>query len=131
MVIDTSAIFAIIAQETDSVRYRDAIKTPPLRLISAVTLLEITIVLLSKHGAAAIDVFEELLREGGVIVVPFDRPLADAAFVAFRRYGEGRGHPAQLNICDCAAYALAQAQGLPLLFKGEDFARTDVISALD
>jgi ribonuclease VapC len=85
---------------------------------------------LAKRGAAAIPVFEELLIEAAIVVVPFDRSLADAAFAAFRRYGKGQGHPAQLNIFDCAAYALADSHGLPLLFKGADFTHTDVIRAV-
>jgi ribonuclease VapC len=89
MVIDTSAMFAAIAGESDSSLYRDAI-----------------------------------------MVVPFDEPMAEAAFEAFKRYGKGQGHKAQFNIIDCAAYALAKARNLPLLFKGNDFAATDVRPAL-
>jgi ribonuclease VapC len=63
-------------------------------------------------------------------VVPFDDEMARGAFDAFRRFGKGGGHPAQLNIIDCAVYALAQARSQPLLFKGEDFARTDILSAM-
>ncbi len=63
-------------------------------------------------------------------IVPHDLPLTDAAFEAFRRYGKGRGHPAQLNIIDCLVYALARARGLPLLFKGNDFTHTDITPAL-
>ena len=63
-------------------------------------------------------------------MVPFDDGMAMAAFEAFRRFGKGQGHPAQLNIVDCAVYALAKASSQPLLFKGDDFARTDIPSAL-
>jgi ribonuclease VapC len=130
MVIDTSAIFAAIAGEPDAGIYRDAIKTAATRLISAVTLLETRLVVFARLGDAAIAVLNELMDRAGIIVVPFDEPLVDAAFEAFRRYGKGRGNPAQLNIVDCAAYALAQSRGLTLLFKGGDFARTDIVSAL-
>ena len=130
MVIDTSAIFAAIAGEPDSMVYRSAILSAPLRLISAVTLLETQIVLLSRSGSASIPILHELMRRAGVAVVPFDESVAEAAFDAFKRYGKGRGHRAQLNIIDCAAYALAKICNLPLLFKGDDFAATDIPSAL-
>jgi ribonuclease VapC len=131
MVIDTSAIFAAIAAEPGYARYKDAIKNAELRLISAVTALETQIVLHSRLGPAAVDGFHSLIAQAGIVVIPFDLPLADAAFEAFRRYGKGRGHPAQLNIIDCVAYALARSRGLPLLFKGNDFTHTDIAPALD
>jgi ribonuclease VapC len=130
MVIDTSAIFAAIAGEPDARIYRDAIKNAPTRLISAVTMLETRLVVFARLGEIAIVVLDELIDRAGIIVVPFDKPLVDAAFDAFRRYGKGQGNPAQLNIVDCAAYALARSRGLTLLFKGDDFARTDVASAI-
>jgi len=130
MVIDTPAIFAAIAAEPDHIRYEDAIKNADMRLISAVTALETQMVLLSRLGPTAVDRFRDLLTQAAITVVPFDAPLAEAAFQAFRRYGKGRGHPAQLNIVDCAAYALARAHGLPLLYKGNDFAHTDITAAL-
>jgi ribonuclease VapC len=86
MVIDTSAIFAAIAGEPDGGLYRRAIISAPLRLISAVTLLETQIVLVSRSGEAAISLLQELVEQAGIEVVPFDRPMAESAFVAFRRY---------------------------------------------
>jgi ribonuclease VapC len=130
MVIDTSAIFAAIAGEPDSRVYRSAILSAPLRLISAVTMLETQIVLFSRSGAASIPILQDLMQRAGIAVVPFDESVAEAAFDAFKRYGKGRGHKAQLNIIDCAAYALAKTRDLPLLFKGDDFASTDIRSAL-
>jgi ribonuclease VapC len=130
MVIDTSAIFAAISGEPDGERYRDAIISAPLRLISAVTLLETQIVLASRSGNNAIALLHELTERAGIVVVPFDGSMAETAFDAFRRYGKGQGHKAQLNIIDCAAYALAKARDLPLLFKGNDFAATDIRPAL-
>jgi ribonuclease VapC len=130
MVIDTSAIMAAIAGEPDEARYRDAIKTADIRLLSAVTMLEAQIVLFTRLGPAAVTALRDLIDQAPIVIVPFDEVLADAAFQAFRTYGKGRGHSAQLNIIDCAAYALARARGLPLLFKGADFARTDISSAL-
>jgi ribonuclease VapC len=78
-----------------------------------------------------VGLFEELLDNAGIVVVPFDDEMASAAFDAFRRFGKGQGHPAQLNIADCAVYALAKARSQSLLFKGGDFDRTDIRSALD
>jgi ribonuclease VapC len=130
MVIDTSAIFAAIAGEPDGAAYRGAIISAPLRLISAITLLETQIVLVSRSGDASISVLHDLIERAGIAVVPFDKAMAMAAFDAFRRYGKGQGHKAQLNIIDCAAYALAKSRDLPLLFKGADFAATDVRQAL-
>ena len=98
--------------------------------ISSVTMLEARMVLYSRHGTEAVRELDEMIENTGVIVVAFDRILGDAAFEAFRRYGKGQGHPAQLNIIDCAAYALAKVRSEPLLFKGTDFANTDIIPAL-
>jgi ribonuclease VapC len=103
MVIDTSAIFAAIAGKPDSGVYRNAIISAPLRLISAVTLLETQIVLVSRSGSNSIPILHELIERAGVVVVPFDEPMAETAFDAFKRYGKGQGHKAQLNIIDCAA----------------------------
>ncbi len=127
MVIDTSAIFAAITGEPDSGVYRDAILSAPSRLISAVTLLETEIVLVSRSGSNSIPILHELIERSGIVVVPFDEAMVDAAFDAFKRYGKGRGNKAQLN---CAAYALARTRDLPLLFKGNDFAATDIRPAI-
>lgn len=81
--------------------------------------------LVSWSGSTSITILHELIDLAGIAVVPFDGPLGEAAFEAFRRYGKGPGHQARLNIIDCAAYALAKTRDLPLLFKGKDFAATD------
>ena len=130
MVIDTSAIFAAIADESDSAMYRAAIKTASIRVMSSVTLVETRIVLFSRIGPGAIATLDELMKRAEIIEAPFDAQQSEIAFDAFKRYGKGRGHPAQLNIIDCAAYALARSRDLPLLFKGNDFAQTDVARAL-
>ncbi len=130
MVIDTSAIFAAIAREPDGAIYRLAIAGAPIRLISAIALLETRIVLRSRLGLTAVATFNELIELAEIVVVPFDREQSDAAFEAFNRFGKGQGHPAQLNIVDCASYALAHSRDLPLLFKGNDFSQTDIKSAL-
>lgn len=130
MILDTSAIVAAIGSEPDGLLYRKAMLDARDLAISAVTALETRIVLYVRHGEAAVGEFDEMLQNAGVLVMPFDDETAKAAFEAFRRYGKGRGHPAQLNIVDCAAYALAKSRDEPLLFKGDDFARTDVQAGL-
>lgn len=129
MVLDTSAIIATITNEIDGSRYRAAMLGADGLSISAVAVLETRVVLLARLGAKAVTLFDEMLVAAGIVVVPFDDEMAKAAFDAFRRFGKGQGHPAQLNIVDCAVYALAKTRSEPLLFKGGDFAKTDVISA--
>jgi ribonuclease VapC len=128
--LDTSAVIAAITNEPDGARFQQAMLGATSLTISSITVLEIRIVLQSRHGDDAVDEFDEMLKDAGIVVVPFDTEMADTAFQAFRRYGKGRGHPAQLNIIDCAAYGLAKVRGEPLLFKGGDFNRTDLQPAL-
>lgn len=130
MILDTSAIIAAIGAEPDEPLYRAAMLDASALAISAVTVLETRIVLHVRYGEAAVREFDEMLENAGVLVVPFDAEAAKAAFDAFRKFGKGRGHPAQLNIIDCVAYALAKSRSESLLFKGDDFARTDVLAAL-
>jgi ribonuclease VapC len=130
MVPDTSAIIATITSEQDSSRFRAAMLGAESLLTSSVAVLETRIVLFGRLGQEAVDLFEELLEKAGIVVVPFDDEMARTAFDAFRRYGKGQGHPAQLNIVDCAVYAPAKTRSQPLLFKGGDFDRTDIQPAL-
>jgi ribonuclease VapC len=92
--------------------------------------LKTRIVLFARLGPDAVGLFEQLLENVGIVVVPFDDEMARSAFNAFRRFGKGQGHRAQLNIIDCAVYALAKLRSLPLLYKGADFDRTDIHSGL-
>jgi ribonuclease VapC len=130
MVLDTSAIVAAIAKEPDAARFQNAMLGATSLAISAVSVLENRIVLHARHGKEAVEAFDEMLEQAAVAIQPFDAQMARTAFDAFRRYGKGQGHPAQLNILDCAAYALAKIRGEPLLFKGGDFERTDIQPAL-
>lgn len=130
MVLDTSAIVATVSNEPDGQRYRTAMLDADSLSMSAVAVLETKIVLSARFGSAAVTLFDELLETAGIIVVPFDAEMAKGAFEAFERFGKGRGHPAQLNIVDCVVYALAKARSQPLLFKGVDFAKTDIVAAL-
>jgi ribonuclease VapC len=111
-------------------RFQSAMRNAEILLMSSVAVLETRIVLFARFGLDAVDLFEELLKNAGIVVVPLDDEMAAAALDAFRRFGKGQGHPAQLNIIDCAVYALAKIRSQPLLFKGGDFDRTDIQSAL-
>lgn len=130
MVIDTSAVIAFLRDEPEAAAIERAIAAAPTVRISAITAFECRIVALRQFGQAMLDGFEVLLAKAGARIDPFDSDQAALAFEAYRRFGKGSGHPAQLNIGDCAAYALAQSSGLPLLFVGGDFSRTDIASAL-
>ena len=125
MVIDTSAIVAIALNELDAAELEVRIADDPVRLISAATVLEATIVLETRLGDAGGREFDLWLLKIGAEIVPVDAEQVDAARRAWRRFGKGR-HAAALNYGDCFSYALALTRGEPLLFKGEDFAKTDV-----
>jgi ribonuclease VapC len=125
MVIDTSALIAILLDEPQRNVLEDAIEADPVRLVSAMSKLEAGMVMIGRHGAEGAVRLDRLLREMAAVIVPFDEHQADIARDAFARYGKGR-HSAGLNFADCAAYALAMAEAEPLLFKGTDFGATDV-----
>ena len=125
MVIDTSAIVAIVINEPDAPRIEVQIADDPIRLISAATVLEATMVIETRLGDAGGREFDLWLLKIGAEIVPADADQVDAARRAWRRYGKGR-HAAALNYGDCFSYALAMTRGEPLLFKGDDFAKTDI-----
>lgn len=124
MVIDSSALFAILRGEPEGAAFVTAIHSDLVRLVSAVTKLEAGMVAIGRHGVAGAGDLDRLLAEIGANIVPFDNEQAHIARDAFARFGKGR-HPAGLNFGDCAAYALAIAEAEPLLFKGTDFGNTD------
>ena len=125
MVIDTSALVAILLGEPDAERFARALGDAPVRLISAVTRVELSFVIEGRKGEAGRSDLELLLQDGGFDVVSVTPQQATIAIVAFRRFGRGR-HRAGLNIGDCFSYALAKATDHPLLFKGNDFNHTDI-----
>lgn len=125
MVIDTSALVAILLGEPDAGRFATALGQAPVRLLSAVTRVELSFVIEGRKGAAGRADLELLLRDGGFDVVSVTPQQASIAVEAFRRFGRGR-HRAGLNIGDCFSYALAKATEHPLLFKGNDFNHTDI-----
>jgi len=130
MVIDTSAIVAIALNEPEANDFEERIADDPVRLISAATVLEATIVLETRLGEAGGREFDLWLHKVAAQVVPVDAEQMDAARRAWRRYGRGR-HAAALNFGDCFSYALALIRGEPLLFKGEDFARTGINRSIE
>ena len=130
MVIDSSAVVAILFQEPDARMFAAAIEAEPVPVISAASMVEVGVVLLSRKTKSARKDLADFLRESGVQVEAVDQYQAELALDAFERYGKGGGHPAQLNFGDCFSYALAKATGKPLLFKGADFSKTDLSSAL-
>lgn len=128
MVIDTSALVAVLFDEPERAHLVRLITADPRRLISAGTLLESSIVIEARRGEAAGRELDLLLHRLGATVVPFDDAQSTLARSAWRRYGKGR-HAAALNLGDCFAYALSRLSGEPLLFKGTDFGLTDVAVA--
>ena len=128
MIIDSSAICAILFGESDTKRYEDAIAEADVRRISAGNLLEAAIVVESRTGPLGGDQLDALIERAGIEVVPISTEQATIARRAWRRFGKGN-HAAGLNLGDCLTYALAESTREPLLFKGDDFARTDIESA--
>jgi ribonuclease VapC len=128
MVMDTSALVAILQDEPERRRFNEAIEAAPLCHISAATLVEISIVVEARHGAEGIRDLDLFIAAAGILPVPVDAEQALAAREAFRRYGKGR-HAAGLNFGDCFSYALARVRDEPLFFKGLDFPQTDVLVA--
>lgn len=128
--VDSSALVAVLRLEPERERFAMAIAAADAACVSAVSLQETSMVLAGRGGDA--DDWQELddmIRNLRLEIVPHDRQLATLAREAFLRFGKGR-HPAALNCGDCASYALAKARGVPLPFKGRDFAQTDIAAAL-
>jgi ribonuclease VapC len=129
MIIDTSAIIAILREEDEARRFAEAIEAASVRRISAATYVEIGAVIDGARDPVASRLVDELLATAGIVIEPVTAAQARVARDAYRDFGKGSGHAAGLNFGDCFAYALATATGEPLLFKGDDFSRTDVAVA--
>lgn len=129
MVLDTSAVVAILFDEPERRHLTEAIEANPRRLISAANLLESALLVEARRGEHAGRELDLLMHRAGVTVAAVDANQVEIARDAWRRFGKGR-HPAGLNFGDCFAYALAVSAGEPLLFKGDDFARTDIAPAV-
>jgi ribonuclease VapC len=129
MVIDTSALVAILTGEPERRRFIESIEAAESRLVSAATFVETSIVIESRHGADGLHHLDLFLVKAGTEIVPVDLDQAHAARRAFSRFGKRR-HPAGLNYGDCFSYALASLRSEPLLFKGDDFPHTDITAAI-
>ncbi len=129
MVIDTSAVVAILFGEEDAERFGMAIESDPTRLMSAASVLEASLVIESELGEEGERELDLLLLRAGIEALPFNEEQLRLARHAFRTYGKGR-HPAGLNLGDCFSYAASRTTGEPLLYKGDDFAKTDVNACL-
>ena len=125
MVVDTSALLAILQDEPERRRFNEALESADSRLMSVATFVETSIVIESRYGAEGLRDLDLLLERAGLELVPVDVEQARAARAAYSRFGKGR-HPAALNFGDCFSYALARVLGEPLLYKGGDFSQTDL-----
>jgi ribonuclease VapC len=129
VILDTSSVVAVLAQEADAERYIHAISHASICRISAANFVELTTVLEAQHGPEVVRQCEALFRRVGVVIEPVTLDQAHLARQAYLDFGRGR-HAAGLNFGDCFAYALSKATAEPLLFKGRDFSKTDVEAVL-
>lgn len=127
IVVDTSVLVAIVRGEPEARGFVRTLSGPAARIMPASAYLEATMVLSNKPSARA--ALDEAIKGLDIVIVAVDEAIIRLAADAFERYGKGRGHRAQLNFGDCMAYATAKARNAPLLFKGEDFALTDLTAA--
>jgi ribonuclease VapC len=126
MILDSSALIAILRGEPEAASYALAIENASVRRISAVSYVEAAAVIDSARDPVASRRFDDLVREAQLTIEPVTEVQARVARDAYRDFGRGSGHPARLNFGDCFAYALAKTVNEPLLFKGSDFLRTDI-----
>jgi ribonuclease VapC len=131
IVVDSSALIAILEYEPDAAIYAAAIRQAERLLVSAVNVHETGMVMRARHGEAAVARMWRFLRDDNDFeIAPFDEGQAREALSAFGRYGKGIDPKARFNLADCAAYALARTMNMPLLFKGHDFTATDARACL-
>jgi ribonuclease VapC len=130
MVLASSAVLAVLFDEPERRSFTRAIEHDPQRMMSAANVLESGLLVEARRGEAAGRELDLLLHRASVRIVPVDADQVEIARAAWRRFGKGR-HPAALNFGDCFAYALAKSHDEPLLFKGGDFARTDLTAVED
>jgi ribonuclease VapC len=130
MIIDTSAIIAILRDEPEAMSCARAIADATVRRVSAVNFVESAVVIDASRDPIATRRFDDFIKEANISIEPVTETQAQIARDAYRDFGKGSGHSAKLNFGDCFAYALARHSGEPLLFKGDDFAHTDIAVAL-
>lgn len=126
MIVDTSAMVAILREEPEARLYRRLIRSAPVARLSAASLVELCVVIDRLGNPVLSGALDPLLESSRIRIEPFTAAQAHIARVAYQRFGRGSGHPARLNMGDCFAYALAHELREPLLFKGRDFALTDI-----
>lgn len=129
MCLDTSALVAILAGEPDRAELLDRIEAAPIRYVSALAILEGVMRLTTKFQVEPEDahrIVQKFLGETETDILAIEPQTAALAVAAFSRFGKGRGHPAQLNVADCMSYACAKSRNVPLLYKGNNFAQTDL-----
>jgi ribonuclease VapC len=129
MIIDTSALIAILRDEPDARDCALAIENSRNRRLSAANFVETALVIDGSRDPIASRRFDDLVKEAQIVIEPVTEAQARIAREAYRDFGKGSGHSAKLNFGDCFAYALAKVTGEPLLFKGDDFIHTDIIPA--
>lgn len=129
MIVDTSALIAILAQEPEADALADALARAEAPMLSAATYVEAAAVIDARRDPALSRAFDHFLAANGLTIEPVTAAQARLAREAYRDFGRGSGHPARLNFGDCFSYALARDKDLPLLFKGDDFRRTDIAAA--
>ena len=128
MIIDSSAVIAILRAEPEALEFARSIRFAPVRMIAAPTYLETCMVLVHRKGEDAQRELDNLIDRTAILIVPFTATAAKTAVAAFLKYGKGH-HRAGLNFGDCISYALSKTELMPLLFKGNDFRLTDVQAA--
>ena len=131
IVVDTSALIAIMGNEPERRAFNELIEKAAVTCISAANLLETRIILFTRFNDSATLTLDAFFQKSGTTVMEVTPRIADIAFGAYRRFGKGTGHGAALNYGDCFSYALAKYLDAPLLFKGNDFSQTDILSAMD
>jgi ribonuclease VapC len=131
--VDASALCALALEESDQLVYAEALDRSESSVITSFVIMETGLALMKGRGLRADDAqhqIEKGLKQFRVETVELTSPMILAALQAYERYGKGRGHPAKLNMGDCLSYGAARVLGVPMLYKGDDFAKTDVRSAL-
>jgi ribonuclease VapC len=129
LILDSSAVIAVLSREQKSRNLENLMGEADLLSIGAPTLFETGMVAIGRFGPGGRERVDDFLEAWGVAIAPFDVRHWRVAMDAFARYGKGRSHPARLNYGDCMTYATARIAELPLLFTGEDFAKTDLAVA--
>lgn len=130
MIIDSSAIIAILRNEPDAPELANRIEQADHCFISAAIFVEVSAIVMRSADAEGIEYLDRFIKEVAIIIQPVTAKQAFIAREAYQKFGKGSKHPAQLNFGDCFSYALAKELNEPLLYKGNDFIHTDVLSAL-